>query len=503
MVQISFAHASQAQKNSDTLVAHVVGVYQNLELTPEAKALPNAKDIASLLKDLKFTGKESEFKVLNVSNNGKTEQLVIVGLGDSKQTDPLAYTKIGAALEAFLSNIKVTHAILDFSSLCHGSEDGLLLSLLHGLQLKNWRFEKYFTQKNSDTKIKLEHVVCVCPNPDTMTAKFADYEALMQGVAFAKTLISEPANVIYPETLAEHARSLEKDGVKVEILDVPAMKALGMNALLGVGQGSANPARLIVVKWNGHSDPSRQPIAIAGKGVTFDTGGISIKPSSGMDAMKTDMSGGAVVLGLVKALALRKAPVNVVGVVGAVENMPSGTAQRPGDVVTSMSGQTIEVLDTDAEGRLVLADVLWYTQKTFNPTEIVNLATLTGAIQITFGTHHAGLFSNNDALSEQLLAAGLKTGEKLWRLPLSDDYDKEIDSDIADMKNLGAPRSAGSIAAAQFLQRFVNKKPWAHLDIAGVSWLSKDTPLSRKGATGFGVRLLNRWIQDHHEHQVK
>jgi len=283
----------------------------------------------------------------------------------------------------------------------------------------------------------------------------------------------------------------------VEVLGPKEMAKLGFGALLGVAQGSANEARMVVMHWNG-GPRGKKPVAFIGKGVTFDTGGISIKPAGGMEDMKWDMAGAGCVVGLMAALAGRKAKVNAVGLVGLVENMPSGTAQRPGDVVTTMSGQTVEIINTDAEGRLVLADVLWYCQQKFDPAFMVDLATLTGAIIISLGHEHAGLFSNDDALSEKLLAAGTATGEKLWRMPLGDAYDEQIKSDIADMKNVGT-RGGGSISAAQFIQRFVNKKPWAHLDIAGMAWHGKTTPTIPKGATAYGVRLLDRLVADHYE----
>jgi leucyl aminopeptidase len=294
---------------------------------------------------------------------------------------------------------------------------------------------------------------------------------------------------------------LEKLGVKVQILGEPQMRKLGMGALLGVGQGSIRESRLVVMQWNGGPKgrgKAAQPIAFVGKGVTFDTGGISIKPAAGMEDMKWDMGGSGVVIGLMKALAGRKAKVNVVGVVGLVENMPGANAQRPSDIVTSMSGQTIEVLNTDAEGRLVLADALHYTNDRFKPKFMVNLATLTGAIIVSLGSHHAGLFSNNDQLSERLTTAGIDVEERLWRLPLSDAYDKMINSQAADMQNIGG-RGAGSITAAQFLKRFVGKTPWAHLDIAGVTWSKADAPTVPKGGTAFGVRLLDRLVANNYE----
>ncbi|HJN24943.1 MAG TPA: leucyl aminopeptidase, partial [Rhodospirillales bacterium] len=330
---------------------------------------------------------------------------------------------------------------------------------------------------------------------------FAPMDKVADGVFMTRDLVSEPANVIYPETLAKQAQSLSKLGVKVEVLGEAQMRKLGMGALLGVGQGSDREPRLVVMRWNGKKGKARNdaPVAFVGKGVTFDTGGISIKPSGGMEDMKWDMGGSGVVIGLMRALAGRKANANVVGVVGLVENMPSGTAQRPGDIVTSMSGQTIEVLNTDAEGRLVLADALWYTKERFKPKFMVDLATLTGAIIICLGDQKAGLFSNDDKLSQQLSDAGEAVDESVWRMPMGDNYDKMLNCDAADMKNISGGRGAGSITAAQFLKRFVDKTPWAHLDIAGVTWSNKASPVAPKGGTAFGVRLLDRLVADNYE----
>jgi leucyl aminopeptidase len=319
-------------------------------------------------------------------------------------------------------------------------------------------------------------------------------------VSLTRDLVSEPANIIYPESFAERARTeLEPLGVKVEILDEAAMRDLGMGALLGVAQGSAREARLLVMTWDGTGGATAKPLVFVGKGVTFDTGGISIKPAAGMEDMKWDMGGAGAVVGAMRALAGRKAKSHVVGICGLVENMPDGKAQRPGDVVTSMSGQTIEVINTDAEGRLVLCDAIWYAQERFEPDTIVDLATLTGAIIISLGHEHAGMFTNDDELARRLVASGLASGDKLWRFPLGDAYDKLIESPIADMKNVG-PRDAGSITAAQFIKRFVKDGvKWAHLDIAGMVWAAKPAALWDKGATGYGVRLLDQFVEDYHE----
>jgi leucyl aminopeptidase len=320
-----------------------------------------------------------------------------------------------------------------------------------------------------------------------------------EGIYLARDLVTEPPNVLTPTEMAERCRVLTKLGVKVEIMGPKELEKLGFGALLGVSQGSVQEPRMVVMQWNGAGGRKpRKPLVFVGKGVTFDTGGISIKPASGMEDMKWDMAGAGAVVGLMAALAGRKAKSDVVGLVGLVENMPSGSAQRPGDVVTSYSGQTIEVLNTDAEGRLVLADVLWYAQEKYDPAFMVNLATLTGAIIVALGQEHGGMFSNDEDLAQKLTSAGIATGEKVWRMPLGDAYDKAIKSDIADMKNIGG-RHGSAIIAAQFIQRFVNNKPWAHLDIAGMAWSSKDTACVPKGATAYGVRLLDRLVRDHYE----
>jgi leucyl aminopeptidase len=321
---------------------------------------------------------------------------------------------------------------------------------------------------------------------------------VVEGVAFTRELVTEPGNIIYPESFVERCRPLEALGIKIEVLDRDAMAALGMGALLGVAQGSAKPPQMLVMRWDG-ADSSKAPVAFVGKGVTFDSGGISLKPGGGMEDMKWDMGGAGAVAGAMKALALRKAKANVIGVCGLVENMPDGLAQRPGDVVTSMSGQTVEVINTDAEGRLVLCDALTWVQKNHAPKTIVDLATLTGAMIVALGHEYGGLFANDDLLADQLLAAATASGDRLWRMPLGDAYDKLIDSPIADMKNVG-PREAGSITAAQFLKRFVDEGVrWAHLDIAGMVWASKPGTTWDKGATGYGVRLLDRFVADNFE----
>ena len=370
-----------------------------------------------------------------------------------------------------------------------------------GLKLRAYKFDIYKTKKKDDEEKDKEVALLVRIAVEDVAgarAQMRRRDAVADGVTLARTLVNEPANVLYPAAFAERTKELEKLGVEVEILDEPAMDRLGMGALLGVGQGSTHESRLVVMRWNGAGNDNAVPLAFIGKGVCFDSGGISIKPAASMEDMKGDMAGAACVVGLIQALAARKAKVNAIGAIGLVENMPSGEAQRPGDIVKSMSGQTIEIINTDAEGRLVLADVLWYIQDKYKPRFMINLATLTGAILVALGNEYAGLFSNDDELSARLVAAGTATGEKVWRMPLGPAYDKLIDSKFADVKNTGG-RNAGSITAAQFLQRFVNDVPWAHLDIAGTGMSSPQTDINQSWGSGWGVRLLDRLVADQYE----
>jgi leucyl aminopeptidase len=332
---------------------------------------------------------------------------------------------------------------------------------------------------------------------------FETLEKVAEGIFLTRNLVSEPANILYPESFANICQELTELGLEVDVMGEAEMKKLGMGALLGVGQGSARESKMVIMRWNGQQSKGRKAqttqVAFVGKGVTFDTGGISIKPAAGMEDMKWDMGGAGTVTGLMKALAARKANINAVGVIGLVENMPDGNAQRPGDVVTSMSGQTIEVINTDAEGRLVLADALTYTQREFEPKTVINLATLTGAILVSLGQERAGVFSNNEELAERLKKCGDATGDKVWPFPMDGEYDELIKSDIADMKNTGG-RFAGSISAAKFLEKFIEKDTvWAHIDIAGMAWSQADKPTRPKGGTGYGVRLLDQLVADYFE----
>jgi leucyl aminopeptidase len=371
--------------------------------------------------------------------------------------------------------------------------------LAQGMRLRAYAFDRYKTKRKDDERRAAVTVNIAAADVAAARAAYAPREAIADGVNIARDLVNEPANVLYPEEFASRAGALRKVGVAVEVLDRRAMAKLGMGALLGVGQGSVRESRTVVMRWNG-GKKGDAPVAFIGKGVCFDTGGISIKPAAGMEDMKGDMAGAACVVGLMHALGRRKAKVNAVGVIGVVENMPDGNAQRPGDIVKSMSGQTIEIINTDAEGRLVLADVLWYTAKRFKPKFMVDLATLTGAIVVALGHENAGLFSNDDKLAERLTKAGQETGELVWRMPLAAEYDKQIDSKFADVKTTGNGRWAGAITAAQFLQRFVaDKTPWAHLDIAGTGFDSRQSEINKSWGSGWGVRLLDRLVADYYE----
>ena len=376
-----------------------------------------------------------------------------------------------------------------------GNYDNFLGHFLHGLKLRSYEFNKYKTKKV--TRVISVNVVGSKNRPSNQTQ--LKFKALEDGTFFARDLVSEPGNILHPDEYAKRLSSLKKNGLKVNIYDEKKLKKLGMYSLLGVGMGSVRGSYLVTMEWNGLKNNSK-PLAFVGKGVTFDTGGYSLKPPKFMEDMTYDMAGSAAVVGLMKSLALRKAKVNAVGVVGLVENMISGVAQRPGDIVKSYSGKTIEVLNTDAEGRLVLADALSYTERKFKPKFIVDLATLTGAIIVSLGSEYAGLFSNDDKLSNQIMNAGENVGEKLWRMPLHKNYDKLIDSKNADMQNINYVGGAGSTTAAQFLQRFIlNKTPWAHLDIAGMAFSKYGGSLNSSGATGYGVRLLNQLIEENYE----
>src|SRR5579859_860746 len=425
-------------------------------------------------------------------------RVLAVGLGKPAELKPLGLNEAGGAIAAAMPREAAV-------AIATGTlQPALAAEVAFGAVLRAYRFDKYRTKEKAEDKPKLGKITVLTAEPPRAKAAWEPLEGVANGIFLTRDLVSEPPNVLNPAEMADRCKKLSELGLKVEILGPREMTRLGFGALLGVAQGSVNEPRMVVMHWNGVSGSGRKrgstgkPVAFIGKGVTFDTGGISIKPAGGMEDMKWDMAGAGTVVGLMAALAGRKAKVDAVGLVGLVENMPSGSAQRPGDVVKTYSGQTVEVINTDAEGRLVLADVLWYCQQKFDPRFMVDLATLTGAMVITLGHEIGGFFSNDDTLAQQLHAAGEASGEKLWRMPLGEAYDKLIRSDIADMKNIGG-RPAGSISAAQFIQRFVNKKPWVHLDIAGMAWSGKTTACVPKGATAFGVRLLDQLVAQHFE----
>ena len=439
----------------------------------------------------RFEGESGSLAEFIDAPGGMARRVLLLGTGSSSHSDAV---KAGSALTARLLTSGETSVVLDAS----GVDADVLRGLLEGAVLRGWRHDRYRTTLPDTQKPTLVELIVVAADA-AAEAAWTRRSAVIAGVSLTRELVTEPANVIYPETFVERCRHLTDLGVDIQILDEDAMRAAGMGALLGVSQGSARPARLLVMRWDGTDGAVKTPVALVGKGVTFDTGGISLKQPAGMEDMKWDMGGAAAVAGAIKALAGRKAKTHVIGVCGLVENMPDGAAQRPGDVVTTMSGQTVEVINTDAEGRLVLCDAITWVQKNHQPKVIVDLATLTGAMIVSLGHEYGGMFANDNDLASQLAAAGDAVGDPLWRMPLGEAYNKLIDSPIADMKNIG-PREGGSITAAQFLQRFVDPGvTWAHLDIAGMVWAAKPGPGYDKGATGYGVRLLDRFIADNHE----
>jgi leucyl aminopeptidase len=444
-----------------------------------------------------FKGKSGSTLDILAPEGLKASRLIVVGAGKVAAMKDDDFLKLGGAAAGKLRSSK--DGITVIADLPDGAmKPDQAAAVAAGARLRAYKFERYKTKKKDGEDAALHAEISVAVGDvDAARKAFARQARIVDGVIMARELVNEPPNVLYPEEFARRASKLRKLGVDVEVLDVNAMKKLGMGALLGVAQGSARPGRTVIMRWNG-GKRGDQPVAFVGKGVCFDTGGISIKPAGSMEDMKGDMGGAACVVGLMHALAARKAKVNAVGAIGLVENMPDGNAQRPGDIVTSMSGQTIEIINTDAEGRLVLADVLWYVAKKFKPKFMVDLATLTGAILVALGTEYAGLFSNNDELAERLSKVGLATGERVWRMPLGPEYDKQIDSQFADMKNTGN-RHGGSITAAQFLQRFVDDTPWAHLDIAGTAMGAPKSDINQSWSSGYGVRLLERLVADYYE----
>lgn len=443
----------------------------------------------------RFTGAKGQTLDVLAPSGVDAARLILVGLGKSESVDALAIEHAAASAYGAIKISGLATLRIELPD----AQSKLAASAALGVRLASYRFDKYRTKEPAEKKPSITKTEVVASDRDEALKAFQPMAALADAVSFTRDLVSEPPNVLYPAEFAARVKALESLGLEVEVLGEAEMMKLGMGSLLGVGQGSVRDSQLAIIKWCGAADKNAQPIAFIGKGVCFDTGGISLKPAENMEDMKWDMGGAGAVAGLMHVLAGRKAKVNAIGILGLVENMPDGNAQRPGDVVTSMSGQTIEIINTDAEGRLVLADAVWYCQDRFKPKFMVDLATLTGAIIIALGNDLAGCYSNDEDLAANLIAASNTEGEPLWRMPLPSQYDKNIDSMIADMKNTGG-RPGGSITAAMFIQRFVNGVPWAHLDIASTAWKKPSSvPTIPEGATGYGVRLLNRMVADKYE----
>ena len=480
--------------------ALVIFCGEDLQPGPRARAIraETQARVAGAAKTMAFTGKSLTALDILEPAGLAASRLLVVGVAPGKDGKPPDFATLGGFVAGKLGKAKAAHVI--FESPGEPWDADAAAEFAFGARLRAYRFDIYKSKKPDAEEKDADPLTLTLGVADVAEARAAHEarEAVAEGVELARTLVNEPPNVLYPESFAERAAALRKLGVEVEILDVKDMTKLGMGALLAVGQGSARESRLVAMRWRGAKSKKAAPVAFVGKGVCFDTGGISIKSAAGMEEMKGDMGGAACVVGLMHALARRKAKVNAIGVIGLVENMPDGKAYRPGDILTSMSGQTIEVNNTDAEGRLVLADALWWTRENAKPKFMVDLATLTGAIMVALGAEHAGLFSNNDELAARLTEAGLATGEAVWRMPMGAAYDKLIDSKFADMKQTGG-RHGGSIIAAQFLKRFVGQTPWAHLDIAGTAMSSPSSEINTSWGSGWGVRLLNRLVADHYE----
>ena len=483
-MSIKINYKNSPSKTSSNLVLFVDEKFNVLSLKKHISSSEY-----SFINDLIKT-KDYKKKILTFDISSKRK---IILVSSKKNSTGSIVENLGAKFYDLFKDSKLKDFNIN-SNTCSDLTKNFIGYFLHGLKLKSYTFEKYKTKKNNKNIL-----ITVFGKNKPLLKDQTKFKAIEEGTFFTRDLVSEPGNVLHPDEYARRLNSLKKIGLKINILDEKKLKKLGMNTLLGVGQGSIRGSYLVTMEWNGLKDKSK-PLAFVGKGVCFDTGGISLKPAKFMEDMTYDMAGSAVVVGLMKSLALRKAKINAVGVVGLVENMPGGNAQRPGDIVKSYSGKTVEILNTDAEGRLVLADALTYTEEKFKPKFIVDLATLTGAIIVSLGSEYAGLFSNDDNLSKKLINAGEKVEEKVWRMPLNKNFDKLIDSKNADMQNINYVGGAGSTTAAQFLQRFIlNKTPWAHLDIAGMAFSKYGGALNSGGATGYGVRLLNKLIEDNYE----
>jgi leucyl aminopeptidase len=471
------------------------------KLMESAAALDAATggQIARAIKSGRFAGGAGEMVEILAPAGSALTRILLAGIGPAAETSALGAERLGANAVRRLLKSGETSLSLVLDEVPGGAakSEALAAHFALGATLEAYEFDRYRTKAKPNDKTSLKKIAILSDAAAGAKKLFTNLAAVAGGVTRARDLVMEPANILSPPEFAKRCEGLTELGVTVEVLGEKAMAKLGMNALLGVGQGSESESQLVVMTYMGAAK-TKKPVAFVGKGVCFDSGGISLKPPTGMEDMKGDMGGAAAVVGTMQALAARKAKVNAVGVIGLVENMPDGKAQRPGDIVKSMSGQTIEVINTDAEGRLVLADALTYTQERFNPLILIDLATLTGSIVVALGHEHAGLFTTSDELADRLTAAGMAEGELLWRMPLGEAYDKLVNSKVADMKN-SAGRDAGSISAAQFLKRFVGDVPWAHLDIAGTAWLSESKPTMPTWGTGFGVRLLNRLVADYYE----
>lgn len=497
---MKFSFIKTPTMTSETVI---VPIFQDNEFSSQASDLNQITNgnLSKATKSNHFKGKQGALLEILAPSTLECDRLLLLGMGKKQELTQKDFQDLGGKIYAYLSRTPDESVEINMTGIMGKNLSGAqaVAHMAYGALLRSWRFDKYRTKENDETIPSLATAIIVTDEPEEAEELFKSLAFVAEGIFLTRELVSEPPNVLYPESYAEKVTELKNLGLEIDVLTEKQMQKLGMNALLGVGQGSFRDSYLVTLQWNGADDSDEAPLAFVGKGVCFDSGGISLKPANGMEDMKYDMGGSAVVVGLMKALASRKANVNAVGVIGLVENMPDGNAQRPSDIVTSMSGQTIEVLNTDAEGRLVLADALWYTQDKFKPKLMIDLATLTGAIIVALGSEYAGLFSNNDEISERLTLCGEETGEKVWRFPLHSNYDKSMDSDVADVQNISKEKGAGSITAAQFLQRFINNTPWAHLDIAGVAWTRKSLPTCEKGATGFGVRLLDTFVRRYYE----
>ena len=495
-MQVTFSKAA-FPKSGAIVVPCLEGAMKGDAFKELDKTTKGALERAAKAND--FTGKAGQHVVIVGPAGVSNHQIILAGAGKADKLDKLAAEMLGgnAIVKVLATREKVAAFAMDgFSSSVLADED-LAAHIAYGARLRSYRFDKYRTTQEKDEKQVLGKIAFHNAHSKSK-ATYAELEKLIDGIFITRDLVSEPANILHPESFADRCRELESLGLKVRILGEKEMTKLGMGSLLGVGQGSVRESKLVAMEWMGGAK-SDAPVCFVGKGVTFDTGGISIKPAGGMEDMKWDMGGAGAVTGAMAAIAGRKAKANVVGVIGLVENMPDGNAQRPGDVVTSMSGKTIEVLNTDAEGRLVLADAIWWTQETYKPDVVIDLATLTGAILVSLAHEFAGLFSNNDELANVLLEIGGTTGDKLWHMPLTKTHYDMIKSPIADIKNIGG-RWGGSSTAASFIGNFIKDNvQWAHLDIAGMAWNEKDTPTIPKGGAGYGVRLLDEYVRTHRE----